>query len=238
MVQPGKTGTVEGDWATRFRGPISLLSYLPLKLAKCAFAAMGMSCKVSSGKAVRPGHGERRDAVFHRSERLFLRPAWPEDWQAILSGANDEKLVRNLAHAPWPYGAEDAQSFAAMAQDPKLPHFLVTLPGAGVIGSAGLGQHNGQAEIGYWIARGYQGHGYATEAAGAVLQIARTLGHRQLTAGHFTDNPASGKVLRKLGFRPTGRVGRRHSRARGGEAPTVEFEIDLSDPAMQLPQAA
>jgi RimJ/RimL family protein N-acetyltransferase len=32
------------------------------------------------------------------------------------------------------------------------------------------------------------------------MRIARTLGHRRLTAGHFTDNPASGRVLRKLGF--------------------------------------
>lgn len=176
--------------------------------------------------------------MFHRSERLFLRPPFPEDWQAILLRLNDEEVARNLGRAPWPYGEADARSFAAMKQDPRLPHFLVTLPGVGVIGSAGLGEHDGRPEIGYWIGRDFWGQGYATEAGRAVISIARTLGHRRLTAGHFVDNPASGKVLRKLGFRATGQVRQRHSLARGGEVASVEFELDLGETAMELPQAA
>lgn len=172
--------------------------------------------------------------MFHRSERLFLRPAFPEDCGAILVGIGDERIVRNLARAPWPYTMDDARSFAALPQDLRLPHFLVTLPGIGVIGAAGLGDHAGEAEIGYWIARPHWGQGYATEAATALLRIARTLGHTRLTAGHFTDNPASGKVLRKLGFVPTGRPGQRISVARGGAADTVEYAFELEadmDPA-------
>ncbi|BCA63969.1 GNAT family acetyltransferase [Sphingomonas sp. HMP9] len=55
------------------------------------------------------------------------------------------------------------------------------------------------------------------------------LGLRRLDAFHFVDNPASGRVLAKLGFRPTGRVEPRTSRGRGGEAPAVMFELDLDD---------
>ncbi|MFM7404001.1 MAG: GNAT family N-acetyltransferase [Erythrobacter sp.] len=165
--------------------------------------------------------------MFHRSERLFLRPAFLEDCSAILAGIGEESIVRNLARAPWPYTLDDARGFAAVPQDMRLPHFLVTLPGTGVIGAAGLGEHEGEAEIGYWIAREHWGHGYATEAAGAVLKIARTLGHRRLVAGHFVDNPASGKVLTKLGFAPTGRVGKRFSMARGGRDDLVEYARDL-----------
>jgi len=40
--------------------------------------------------------------MFHRSERLLLRPAWPEDWQAVHAAIADEGIVRNLATAPWP----------------------------------------------------------------------------------------------------------------------------------------
>lgn len=177
---------------------------------------------------------EGRCLVFHRSERLFLRPAFPEDSAAILTAIGEEAIVRNLARAPWPYSLDDARSFAALPQDWRLPHFLVTLPGTGVIGSAGMGEHEGVPEIGYWIAREHWGHGYATEAAQAVLRIARTLGHRRVSAGHFTDNPASGKVLRKIGFRPTGRPGQRFSLARGGMVDSVEYAIDLGadmDPA-------
>lgn len=176
--------------------------------------------------------------MFHRSERLFLRPPFPEDWQAILTRLNDEQVTRNLGRAPWPYGETDAQSFAGMKQDPRLPHFLVTLPGEGVIGSAGLGAHDGKAEIGYWIGRDYWGRGFATEAGRAVVEIARTLGHPRLTAGHFVDNPASGRVLYKIGFQPTGQIRKRHSLARGREVDSVEFELDLGEPAMELPQAA
>ena len=166
--------------------------------------------------------------MFHRSERLFLRPAFPEDWGAIHSAIGaDDRIVRNLARAPWPYGEADAREFAAMPQDLRLPHFLVTLPGVGVIGSAGLGENAGEAELGYWIAREYWGQGYATEAARAVLRIARTLGHKRLTAGHFADNPASGRVLRKLGFVPTGRITQRHSCARGSLVDSVEYAIAL-----------
>jgi RimJ/RimL family protein N-acetyltransferase len=164
--------------------------------------------------------------MFHRSERLFLRPAFPEDSGAILAGIGEEAVVRNLSRAPWPYTLDDARAFAALPQDPRLPHFLVTLPGVGVIGAAGLGEQEGDAELGYWIARPHWGQGYATEAARAVLRIARTLGHTRVVAGHFTDNPASGKVLRKLGFVSTGRAGQRHSLARGGAAESAEYALD------------
>jgi RimJ/RimL family protein N-acetyltransferase len=172
--------------------------------------------------------------VFHRSERLFLRPAFPEDCGAILAGIGEESIVRNLARAPWPYTMDDARNFAALPQDQRLPHFVVTVPGNGVIGSAGMGEHEGEPELGYWIAREHWGRGYATEAAGAVLRIARTLGHRRVVAGHFTDNPASGRVLRKLGFIPTGRPGKRFSLARGQMVESVEYALDLEadmDPA-------
>lgn len=177
--------------------------------------------------------------MFHRSERLFLRPAFPEDWAAIEAclGA-DEGIVRNLAHAPWPYGADAARAFAALTQDARLPHFLVTLPGVGVIGSAGLGEHEGEAELGYWIARAHWGCGYATEAARAVLRIARTLGHQRIMAGHFADNPASGRVLAKLGFVPTGRIASRHSLARGEAAQSVEYACDLIADAAEARRAA
>ncbi|WP_017666088.1 GNAT family N-acetyltransferase [Porphyrobacter sp. AAP82] len=172
--------------------------------------------------------------MFHRSQRLFLRPAFPEDSAAILAGIGEEAIVRNLARAPWPYTPDDAARFAALPQNTRLPHFLVTLPGAGVIGSAGLGEHQGEGELGYWIARAHWGRGYATEAARGVLAVARMLGHRRVVAGHFADNPASGKVLRKLGFVPTGKPGQRFSTGRGAMVDSVEYALDLEadmDPA-------
>ncbi|MEI9889980.1 MAG: GNAT family N-acetyltransferase [Caulobacteraceae bacterium] len=60
-----------------------------------------------------------------------------------------------------------------------------------------------------------------SEAARAALAWAGTgWGRRMVTAGHFADNQASGRVLIKAGFLYTGEVQRRFSRARGAEAAT------------------
>ncbi len=173
--------------------------------------------------------------MFIRSERLFLRPGWPEDWEELLAGIGDEAVVRNLAKAPWPYTADDARWFSSKPQDQRCPHFFVTVPTssepARIIGGVGLALSDGEIELGYWIARDSWGRGYATEAARAVLRLARMLGHRRISAGHFADNPASGRVLNKVGFKPTGEVRPRFSCARGSEAPAVIHALELGLPS-------
>ncbi|GMN02725.1 GNAT family N-acetyltransferase [Erythrobacter sp. MTPC3] len=174
----------------------------------------------------------RREIVFHRSARLLLRPPWPEDWNIVLGGIADEGVVRNLARAPWPYNAEDARKFVQLPVTPQHPRFLITRArDAALVGCIGIdvrdGNASGETELGYWIARPYWGQGYATEAGRAVLDIARMLGHERIVASHFLDNPASGKVLEKLGFEATGRIVERHSCGRGAKAPTAEYELKL-----------
>ena len=175
--------------------------------------------------------------MFIRSERLFLRPGWPEDWQELFGLIHDEGIVRNLAQAPWPYTPEHAREFAARVADTGLPSFFITLPGANgasLIGCAGLCRDGDDVELGYWIARDHWGRGFATEAVRAVLAVARGLGHRRIVASHFLDNPASGRVLEKAGFRPIAGTSRRFSVGRGADAPSRRFEIALdpcgSDP--------
>jgi len=179
--------------------------------------------------------------VFHRSHRLLLRPIWPEDWQALLAGIADEGVVRNLARAPWPYQARDAQAFAALPVDPHYPRFLVTRArDAAAVGGVGIdaAADPGTVELGYWIARPFWNQGYATEAAAAMLAVAQMLGHREVRAGHFLDNPASARVLRKLGFEPTGRVEERWSCGRGEAAPAMAYRLRLGDGQPEHQRAA
>ena len=65
---------------------------------------------------------------------------------------------------------------------------------------------DGSVELGYWVARPFWGLGYATEAGRHMIDLARTMGIRNLVASHFVDNPASLAVSRKVGYVPNGDV--------------------------------
>ena len=103
-----------------------------------------------------------------------------------------------------------------------------------LIGAGGFGRRpSGAVELGYWIARRHWNRGFATEAGRALVAIAKTLKLPQIEASHFVDNPASGRVLEKLGFNPTGLSAERFSCARNGVAMTHLFRLTLaSDEAM------
>jgi RimJ/RimL family protein N-acetyltransferase len=159
------------------------------------------------------------------TDRLILRPPGPDDAEAISDGISDFEIVSMLARAPWPYGLEDARAFVANAagQDPASHRPLSIIHRRhGLIGGCGFHPAEGEPfpELGYWVARAHWGQGYATEAAEAALAWARTAwGKRAVCAGHFVENPASGRVLVKAGMLYTGVIARTPCRARGGAMP-------------------
>ncbi len=174
--------------------------------------------------------------MFARTERLLLRPGWPEDAPALFRAIADEAIVRNLATAPWPYSMADAETFLARERRAGQAACLIFLRTDGapcLVGGIGFGRtQEDEVEFGYWVARPFWGRGIATEAGRALIANARdTLRLPRLVAGHFTDNPASGRVLQKLGFRPTGVVRGRHSAGRNAIAPAKEFVLELTDAA-------
>jgi RimJ/RimL family protein N-acetyltransferase len=136
-----------------------------------------------------------------------------------------------LSRVPWPYREEHARQWIEASTDPRLPNALVTLPAENgrIIGSCGLHQNEGGTEVGYWIEPGYWNRGYATEALRGVLALARLIGHRRIVSRHAMDNPASGRVLRKAGFRPTGRACAFHSLGRGARVEGPEYVLDLAE---------
>src|SRR5689334_19332389 len=169
--------------------------------------------------------------MFARTPRLLLRPGFPEDAPALAAAIADKAIVRNLAVVPWPYGLRDAEAFLASPRDPVLPSLLIFERTEGpprLIGSCGLGRRpSGAVEMGYWIARPYWGRGFATEACGALVRIAGMLGLASLEGSHFIDNPASARVLEKLGFEPLGIIAPRMSCARGEDVPARLMRLRL-----------
>ena len=169
--------------------------------------------------------------MFLRTERLFLRPAWLEDAPELARAIGQEPVVRMLARVPWPYREEHARAWIGMAKDPRLPTVLVTLPAENgrIVGGCGLHAKEGQTEVGYWIEPAHWGRGYATEALRGLLSLARLAGHRSLVGRHAVDNAASGRVLRKAGFRPTGRASAIHSLGRNAQIEAPEYALELAE---------
>ena len=97
---------------------------------------------------------------------------------------------------------------------------------ADLIGVVGLTpDKHSEAELGYWFSRSYWGHGIVTEAAAAVVSYGfEHLKLSTITSGFFVENPASGRVLRKLGFVETGR-GMRSRLALGDTVPSVDLRL-------------
>src|SRR4030095_11169993 len=136
------------------------------------------------------------------------------------------------ANAPCPYSMRDAEAYLASPRDPILPSLLIFERGTGapqLVGACGLGRRpSGSVEMGYWIARAFWGRGLATEACLALVEIARTLGLDSLEGSHFIDNPASARVLEKLGFEALGIIAPRLSCARGVEVPARLMRLRLA----------
>lgn len=181
--------------------------------------------------------------MFARTARLTLRPAWPEDAPALAQAIGHEAVARMLMRVPYPYVVADAHAFADQPRGAHEPRFLIfshDTPAPALIGGIALtdvGSDTG-IELSYWLTPAAWGRGYATEAGRAVIDIARhALPLRRLTAWHFADNPASGAVLRKLGFRAAGGTMLKASVARREPAAAAGYTLDLVEddqPAMRI----
>ena len=65
-------------------------------------------------------------------------------------------------------------------------------------------RHN-RAELGFWVGVSYWGNGYCTEAATAMIRYGfEVLGYHKVAARHMKCNPASGRILEKVGMRKEG----------------------------------
>lgn len=172
--------------------------------------------------------------MFLVTPRLLLRPPWPED-AAPIAAAMEWDVARMTGSMPWPYALADAEAWVARPAEKVTHTWLVIASRDGMgapIGAIGFvaALHGDDLELGYWLARSAWGCGIATEAGGAFTAFAfDVLGLEALGAGHYADNPASGRVLGKLGFRTTGDVIDYPCRSRGGSVPSVEYRLEAAD---------
>jgi ribosomal-protein-alanine N-acetyltransferase len=145
-----------------------------------------------------------------RTERLLLRQLTPDDAADLARAIDHELIDRTTLKIPHPYTLADAHEWIGSQSDRLRDgtgvNFAIILDDR-LIGGVGLDINPGsdKAEMGYWITPAHWGNGYVTEAARAVLEFAfEDLGLHRVYADHFPNNPASGRVMLKIGMKPEG----------------------------------
>ncbi len=144
--------------------------------------------------------------------RLQLRPPEDRDAPSITALVGEWDVAKNLSRVPYPYARAHADDYLARqpesrAKGTDFNFAIVRKAGEMFMGVVGLHLRERGFEIGYWLGRPYWAQGYATEAARKVCAFAfHHLEAGKLEAGYFHDNPASGRVLKKIGFVPDGAV--------------------------------
>jgi len=158
-----------------------------------------------------------------KTERLHLREITDEDFDVVHAYASDPEVVEYMNWGP--NTEQDTRDFLERAQeqakvDPRVDYGLAVVRKSGecMIGAVGLhlpSPDAHQAMLGYCYAREAWGHGYATEAANALVEFGfDVLGLRRVWAGCDPDNAGSIRVLEKLGMSLEGRL-REDVRIRG-----------------------
>ncbi len=142
------------------------------------------------------------------TERLRLRPITAADVPAMVPLLDNFAVAKNLTPVAHPYTAELGHAFVVWCERQLAVGASFNwsiFDGDGFVGICTIGNTQGRFNLGYWLGEPYWGRGYAAEAARRAVRFAfEELGESALVSGYYADNPASGRVLAKLGFEPAG----------------------------------
>ena len=171
-----------------------------------------------------------------QTERLILRSLTLEDATDVQRLAGDRDIALMTVAIPHPYEDGMAEEWIRFCSDAnkkdEAVNFAITRrTDDNLIGAIGLEleQEHQRGELGYWIGKPYWNCGYATEAAKAVVAYSfQVLKLNRIYAFHFTRNPASGRVLEKIGMRHEG-CRRQHTKKWGNFEDSIGYGILKAD---------
>jgi [ribosomal protein S5]-alanine N-acetyltransferase len=147
------------------------------------------------------------------TERLILRPLTLDDAPRFQQLAGRREIADTMVSIPHPCSEQQAKDWItahtdACAQGKSVIFAIESKQEMQLIGTAGLrdiDQEHCRAEMGMWIGVEWWGRGYATEAARAILDHGfESLGLNRIYDHHMVRNPASGRVLEKIGMMKEG----------------------------------
>lgn len=165
------------------------------------------------------------------TERLILRRTRNTDAQTMAKHINDPEILRMTASLPMPFFSLSAEFWLMRASADwrrgRSFAYAITYEDDSMMGVVDLFKNDQDDwEIGYWIGKDFWGKGYMPEAAkGLLAEGFRTFDAPYIDAGYFADNPASGRVLEKLGFINKNEPSRLFSVARGKRYKGIELRL-------------
>jgi RimJ/RimL family protein N-acetyltransferase len=157
-----------------------------------------------------------------KTHRLALKHLSHGDMARLVELIGVAEVALNLSGVPHPYTLSDAEDWLARVRES--PFNLSIFLDDELIGGVGLSDcANGTYELGYWIGVDYWGRGFAAEAAAGLLNfVALQIRPLVVVANVYKENVVSAKVLRKLGFIPTG-MGEVFSLSRQAQVATFTY---------------
>ena len=142
-----------------------------------------------------------------KTKRLVLRPFTSADAQAVQRLAGAPEVALTTQNIPHPYEDGMAEDWIASHAENWAGKKSLTVAmdneTDGMVGAIGLHLNavHQRGELGYWVGLPFWNRGYATEASAALLMFGfDELGLNRIQARHITRNPASGRVMQKLGM--------------------------------------
>ncbi|MGJ8564218.1 MAG: GNAT family N-acetyltransferase [Alphaproteobacteria bacterium] len=164
------------------------------------------------------------------TERLSLRPITLSDAEDFSVLASDFDIAKMTGSIPHPFPKLSAEIrvmvFKAGWAKQKEYAYAISPRGGRFMGIVSLFRRgkSSELELGYWLGRPYWGNGFMSEACRGIIDEAKeALGIEKIAAGVFHDNPASMRILEKLGFSPTGDSDMYFSMARLAKAESLSF---------------
>ena len=152
------------------------------------------------------------DGVIMESGRIVLRPWREDDAPALYKYASDPEVGPRAGWEPHKSIKESIEIIRTVFHNDttwaiELKETGEPLGAMGYLPAEGshLPSRKGEPLVGYWVGRPYWNRGICTEALQLMLgHIREATDIRSLIGSHFIDNPASGRVMEKCGFVPTG----------------------------------
>ncbi|MGM9714490.1 MAG: GNAT family N-acetyltransferase [Prevotella sp.] len=188
---------------------------------------------------------ERRDELARAmlrcsqpsTESILLRRWQDSDADALFEYAKEPEVGERAGWPPHKSREESLEIIRTVFNNPTTWTIVLKETGE-VVGAMGYGpscdcslpSREGEPTVGYWVGKPYWGMGICTEALSLMIShIRETTDITSLISGHFIDNPASGRVMEKCGFLPTGETVFDPQLYRGADRPIRVMRLELTE---------